>query len=673
MLTAESINRSHSQTQFIEWLTVERLVYGSILLVGLFARFFAISEPPLSTSEAIGSWAAWISAHGLQSAVPQFELLVQAQPPNSSLLYSSQALLFWVSGGSDGLARFWPAVVGSGLILLPWFIREEIGRFAAIVLALLFAIDPWLIAFSRLADSTMLSVLAGVLVLSALARLANSTLPPTHKSRWQTALWSCGGLLLISGPQAWSFSLVLLLFVGMSQIHRRKQLPGTDSSKPSADVDRDDQDSDALPTPDRAAANHRANEDTTSRFDLGYTGTNLSLFAAAALLGATGWLAFPEGLGYVATSLSVWVEQLTGAGTADEADYSLNWLALRLLADQALLIFLGLIALGLLYADWDESDSQLFNPLFLSGWMAIGFILLLAPGRVPASLIIFHLPLLLATARLGGRLLTAPYTQGWRYIAWQEIAILSAILTILCILGALITSAQVANTQLSLPYLLTAVLLIGLAVLMIAVMALLTHREQALWFAGLYLALLLVITMFSSSWQLNHRHDPLSPDALFNQFTAQDIRLLVDDIQTLSAQRVGDPEEIPIRAEMQSYPDPLLAWYLRGMRNLTWSAAPTADSSSDSRTIFLTFRDSVTNITAGETYLGSDYDLRLRWLPEQLPTYEADEQAPERSWQENLQRRWSEQLQPLLRWILYRKVQRMPETETVVLWTSRFE
>src|SRR5215212_2554471 len=54
----------------MRWLTVERALYGVLLLVALGIRFFALSQQPLNSLEAANVWLAWLVALAVHAPDP---------------------------------------------------------------------------------------------------------------------------------------------------------------------------------------------------------------------------------------------------------------------------------------------------------------------------------------------------------------------------------------------------------------------------------------------------------------------------------------------------------------------------------------------------------------------------------------------------------------------------
>jgi hypothetical protein len=190
------------------WLTLERLLYGVCLGVAATLRFQDLDGPALGFGEAANAWPAWVSAVTGEARWP-----AAGEPPTSALLFSLHWLLFWLAGGaSDAMVRWPGAAFGTALVLLPWALRPVAGRAAALALAGILAIDSLLVGASRTADGAILSVFCAALVLVCLARLGAGDPPPAGESasgpgRRLTAI--AVGLLLVSGPLAWSFLLLL--------------------------------------------------------------------------------------------------------------------------------------------------------------------------------------------------------------------------------------------------------------------------------------------------------------------------------------------------------------------------------------------------------------------------------------------------------------------------------
>jgi hypothetical protein len=162
-------------------LSLEHLLYLLALALALFLRLLNLGAAPLSDFEA--TWALQaLQAANPQGAAPQFG----AQTAYLALTTP----VFFLFSASNFAARLWPALAGSFLVLVPWLLRKQLGRVSAVLVAFGLALDPGLVATSRLAGGPMLALFFGMLALALWlnrkALLAGISL----------------GLLLLSGPAA---------------------------------------------------------------------------------------------------------------------------------------------------------------------------------------------------------------------------------------------------------------------------------------------------------------------------------------------------------------------------------------------------------------------------------------------------------------------------------------
>jgi len=119
-------------------------------LVGLGLRLWRLSDMCFTLAEAQMAQGAWQMAMGDASGLP------------GDISYAGlSAFLFFLFEPSYLFARLMPVLLGSSLILIPWFWRDVLGKQAALVLAFGLAIDPLLLSFSR-QIVTPIFVLAGL-------------------------------------------------------------------------------------------------------------------------------------------------------------------------------------------------------------------------------------------------------------------------------------------------------------------------------------------------------------------------------------------------------------------------------------------------------------------------------------------------------------------------------
>ncbi len=180
-------------------LTLEHALYALALGLAVGLRFLHLGAQPLSDYEADWALQALRVAQGLKPALG----------PNPAYVHLT-AISFFIFSATNFLARFWPALAGSLLVLAPWFLRSRFGRIPAIVLAFGLAFDPGLVAMSHLAGGPMLAITC--LVLTGLVWL--------EKRRLAAGFFA--GLALLSGPSVWFGLLGLALTWAFTLLFGRK-------------------------------------------------------------------------------------------------------------------------------------------------------------------------------------------------------------------------------------------------------------------------------------------------------------------------------------------------------------------------------------------------------------------------------------------------------------------
>lgn len=600
-LAAIQPSESITATSPTAGLTIEQALYGLLLLAALLLRFLRLeSAAPLNPLEAGQALVAWAGAFGQEGMLPALA--------HSPLLHTTQRFLFWLTdGGGDGWARAVPALAGGLLVLLPWLLRDALGKSAALILALLLALDPWLLTFSRTGDGAILSAGLGLLLLAGFVRGEGLS------SAGRRGLAVVAGLFIISGPLAWLLLPVLvaafLLFSPIALWPREQ--------------------------------NERAQL--------------LTIAGVTVVAGSTGFLAHWNGLGVISTSLTVALDSLRADG-----GYSLNWAFLRLAVDQPLALvigFSGLIALWLKTTpsspsiEYIDDEGSAPSPrmgegwgggsswrLLLTGWFVWGLVLLLLPGRNPMTLLVIGLPLAISAARTGARLLA----YATRHVNWQDGSLIGATLTVLLVTTAFWTN-HYSNEWGSGDFDSLTLFFYGIVPILCLFFV---------WWAGWHTSSqifvliglpLLLLASFSSGWSLNQPGETTKGSALFADVAQPGLMALVQDVERLSSLRALDPHEAPVLVDVAPELQPLLGWNLRSMRQLRFVDGVNPAFLTDAAALVIGSEATASSLPGG--YVGSDYPVLERWLPTDLSG-----------------------AGPTARWILLRELKTTPPTTSVVLW-----
>jgi hypothetical protein len=168
-------------------ITYEFGIYVLLTLVALVFRFGMLGNTSLSDHEAISALQALTLAKGENGFIGVNPGYVGLTTP-----------LFAIFEDNDFWARFWPAVFGTGLVLVPYLFRKYIGRGAAFVLASLIVFDPLMVNISRTAASSIIGITC---FFAGLGFFLNK------KPALASVLW---GLFLCGGLEIWIGVVVFL-------------------------------------------------------------------------------------------------------------------------------------------------------------------------------------------------------------------------------------------------------------------------------------------------------------------------------------------------------------------------------------------------------------------------------------------------------------------------------
>lgn len=272
----------------------ESVLYLIAFILAAALRFIQLGALPLSDTEAGWALQALDVARGTRP-------LLGPQP----IYILPTGLLFFLFGASNFLARFFPALAGSALILVPYLFRLRLRSIPALLLAFFLALDPGLVSLSRQAGSLMPAL---TLVLLAWA---------FWWGKRPRAAGVFAGLALLSGPAVWAG----LLGLGLAWVLRHTM------ERPPANAKGEDQI--AKGEADQGADNVRR-ENLKAALTFG---------AATILLGGTMFLLSPSGLSAWLNALPVYL-----SGWAQPSGVPAGRLLFALLAYQPLALLFGLVA-----------------------------------------------------------------------------------------------------------------------------------------------------------------------------------------------------------------------------------------------------------------------------------------------------------------------------------------
>lgn len=181
----------------------EGWLYALAFVVALAMRLVQLGAMPLTDAEAAPALQALRISQGESPPLH----------PHPFYILSTAAAFFLYGGGTNFLARFAPALVGSFLVFAPLLFDDRLKPRPALILAFFIALDPGLIAISRQAASPIFAVAFLVFALGFL-----------NKKQFQPAS-VFAALALLGGPSVWLGALGLgIAWMIYGLFHRSKSV-----------------------------------------------------------------------------------------------------------------------------------------------------------------------------------------------------------------------------------------------------------------------------------------------------------------------------------------------------------------------------------------------------------------------------------------------------------------
>jgi len=492
-------------------VSIELLLYGLVLVGALAVRVYALGRWPLQDEEAGLALAAWRFGQGVPATLRW----------HSPLLFHANGLLFFLTGGSDNLARLWCVLFGSLLTLWPYGLRRYLGKGGALTAALVLAFSPGLTYSSRAVSGDIIVVFCALGLLVTVVRYVEE-----RRTVWVLAAAGLSVLALLAGPSF--YSVVVILGISGLFLYVRSR-SGRDAGRVAelreawADVLEDE----------------RARRGALS-------------IAAVLFLGVgTAFTLNPAGLQMTLDQFGLW---LGGFGSG-AAPWYRGLLVLALY--EALPLFLGVVGLYLM-----RRSRGLFHTL-VRCWFVVAMALCVVRGaRAPQSALLVMVPLVLSAGRAAEHLWQATKETAKVPLFWV-LVVLS-----LCI-GAAV------YTQLAL-YLLSPVqvylLRMGALCLFVAsahaLLGSMGDWKVALCAAGTALVVLLGFGMVRAGVRVNYVRAREPTEPLVGRTTSPDVLELAAYATTLSSRTDGDPRTLSwLVDETLKVP---LGWYMRDFEQVSY-------------------------------------------------------------------------------------------------------
>ena len=182
--------------------------------IGIFVRWWDLGWRPLQPAEAM------LALESLSIVMGE-----AAEIDVSSLLLNGNALMMLMFGASDGVVRALPALAGSLLVLLPLWLKPQLGKSGTLMTMVFLAISPTLIFATRHNTPEVLTAAAGLTVVVCATRYMDR--------RNSSAIYAGAvafALLMASGYPAYTYLIAFAPFVATRYLAGSLTRPATDAS-----------------------------------------------------------------------------------------------------------------------------------------------------------------------------------------------------------------------------------------------------------------------------------------------------------------------------------------------------------------------------------------------------------------------------------------------------------
>ncbi|MGD2079440.1 MAG: TIGR03663 family protein, partial [Chloroflexota bacterium] len=161
---------------------LEKAIFLAFFILALITRIWGVGDRVVSHDESLHTQYSYQYYNG--------EGYTHSPLMHGPSLFHFTALSFWLFGDGDTSARIPVAIIGSILVILPYFLRPWTGSVGAIVASFLLLISPYITYYSRYIRHDIPVITAAVIVFIAILYYLRK---PKDKYLW----WFAVGLALM--------------------------------------------------------------------------------------------------------------------------------------------------------------------------------------------------------------------------------------------------------------------------------------------------------------------------------------------------------------------------------------------------------------------------------------------------------------------------------------------
>nr|MBA3415972.1 TIGR03663 family protein [Chloroflexia bacterium] len=194
-------------------LTVETGLYLLFVALAAATRFWDLGSRALHHDESLHAYFSWLFATG--QGYTHDPLM------HGPFLFHANALVYLLFGATDASSRFMPALCGTILVGLPWFLRgpRHLGRWGALAASFALLVSPALLYQGRYIRHDTFTVVGSLLLLIAIVRYVERP-----ERRWLIVAAASLGLLITNHEIVFGIAAIFAGALGIALLWGRLRL-----------------------------------------------------------------------------------------------------------------------------------------------------------------------------------------------------------------------------------------------------------------------------------------------------------------------------------------------------------------------------------------------------------------------------------------------------------------
>ncbi|MCB0036375.1 MAG: TIGR03663 family protein, partial [Anaerolineales bacterium] len=189
------LSRPLSLALQIDW---EKALYITMIIIGIITRFWGLGDRVVSHDESLHTQYSYQYYNG--DGYNHTPLM------HGPFLFHVTAFSYWLFGHNDFTARIPVAILGVFLIIMPYYLRDWLGRKGALFASFIFLISPYVVYYSRYIRHDVPSIVWALIVFIGTWYYLRDGFEKSEKSLW----WFALGLALLFSTKEVSFIYVAI-------------------------------------------------------------------------------------------------------------------------------------------------------------------------------------------------------------------------------------------------------------------------------------------------------------------------------------------------------------------------------------------------------------------------------------------------------------------------------